>query len=202
MTWRSSSDFSKETSPLWRFVRGLVRRVEVTFARTGIWQVRGQRAGASGGGVDETFDADLFPGVGFFARPSGSAATEAVTVAAGGTGATMIVATRDEATRAKWDAQVPAGTTATFNEVVGMVVKPDGTVAVKLLNGTEIALALKLDLDILRSALTSATIAAGAGGAAAVVAACDAQVPGAVAALTPPRATTPWPIGTAVLKAQ
>lgn len=201
MTWRSAEDFAKETSAFMRFVRGMVRRLEVTLTSGSIWQLRGQRPGPSGGG-DEVLKAEVFSGVGFFARAAGAA--EAIAVAIGGPGSMAVVATRDEATRKKWDGQVPAGATAVFNPQAALIVKPDGTIVAKLLNGVEIPLALKLDLTILRSALSTAPIAVGANGAAAVVAACDVAATAAIATLVPPRApgSPLWPIGTAVLKGQ
>lgn len=201
MTYRKSEDFAEETSAFRRFVRGMIRRVAVTLTQTAKWQVLGQVGGAGG---DETFEAEPFTGIGFYSRPPSSGNPEAVAVAIAGSKTTAVIATRDEATRQAMVGNLGDGETAMFNDKVKLVAKNNGTLVAVLPNGVELELALKLDLTILRSAMASATIAAGAGGANPIVIAADGLATTACATLTPPRtpATPPWPIGTAVLKGQ
>jgi phage gp45-like len=188
MTWRESSDFGKETGELLRLVRGLIRRMRVTLTTGARWQLLGQRGGAGG---DETIDVEAFTGIGVYARPPSSGNPEAITAAVGGARTPVIVATRDEATRRAVAGDLAEGETAVYNDKAIVVIKADGTVEIRLVGGVAVPLATKADLDVLRTAISSAAIALGAGGAADIVAKADLAL-----------APKPWPVGTTVLKAQ
>lgn len=189
MTWRGSEEFSLETSPFRRLVRGMIRRVAISLATGTKWQWRGQRGGAGG---DEIYDAEPFTGIGFFSRPPASGSPEAILNAVGGSKNTVIVATRDEKTRRLIDADVPAGATCVYNDKAMILVKPDGTVEIRLIGGAAIALPTLADYNALRNAYNSHTHPVATTGSA------TAQTGTASATA----ATVAAPTGTTVLKAQ
>lgn len=147
MTYRTDDDHARETGPTWRMLKGIVRRVLVTLAGSGpSWQVLGVRSRTGG---DEIFEAELFPGVGIFAR--GSSSTEAVVVNASGSKVPMIVATRDEETRKKVASQVGEGETAIFNGAGIVILKSDGTIHVRSHGGSALAIPTMADYNALKS---------------------------------------------------
>lgn len=128
MTWRGSKGFADDaTGVIARLLGGLVRRMSVTLSDSTLWQVLGQRDGVGG---DETIDVENFSGIGFYARPPTSGKPEVVTVAVGGAKVTVVVATRDEATRAAMAGGVNEDETAVFNSSVMILVKADGTIEI------------------------------------------------------------------------
>jgi len=127
VTWRDHKDHAAPTGTMLRLLGGLVRRMAVTLTDSTLWQVLGQRGGAGG---DETADVENFSGIGFFSRPPSSGKPEVITVSVGGTKATVIVATRDEATRAAMAGGVNEDETAVYNSSVMILVKADGTIEI------------------------------------------------------------------------
>lgn len=127
MTWRKIEDHAQSTGVIGRFLGGLVRRMSVTLSDSTLWQVLGQRGGIGG---DETVDVENFSGIGFYSRPPSSGKPEAITVAVGGAKVTVVVATRDEATRAAMAGGVNPDETAVFNSQVMILVKADGTIEI------------------------------------------------------------------------
>lgn len=127
MTWRDTRDHADATGVIARLLGGLVRRMSVTLSDSTLWQVLGQRGGIGG---DETVDVENFSGIGFYSRPPGSGKPEAITVAVGGAKVTVVVATRDEATRAAMAGGVNPDETAVFNSQVMILVKADGTIEI------------------------------------------------------------------------
>lgn len=75
---------------------------------------------------------------------------------------------------------------------------PGRDVLIREAGGSAVELATTLDLDILKSAIASAVIAIGGGGAATINAAADLLV----AALVPTPSPPTWPVGTKALKAE
>lgn len=94
----TAQDFAEMIGSFRRQVAGIARRMSVKLTSGGVWQVAGHLLFDS---KRETRDAELYPGVGVYARPPASDAVEAITVQVGGQNNPAIVATRDEATRAK-----------------------------------------------------------------------------------------------------
>jgi phage gp45-like len=195
VTWRGSEDFARETGEVLRLMRGMNRKVAITLTDGAKWQVVGQRGGQGG---DETLRVEAFTGIGFYSRPPASGNPEAIATAIGGAKTLALVAQRDEATRQAVVGDLAEGETAVYNDKALIVVKADGTVEIRLAGGVALPLATKQDLQILRSAINTAVISVGAGGAATINTACDV----AVAALVPPPTPPTWPIGTTQLKAQ
>lgn len=146
MTWRSAEDHARETGPLMRFMKGMIRRVLVTIStNTTKWQVRGVHNSVGG---DEVFEAELFPGVGIFAR--GSSSTEAVVLNVGGSKVPVIVATRDEATRRKIASQVGPGEAALYNDSLICILKQGGAIELRTHAGTALAVPTMADFNALR----------------------------------------------------
>lgn len=190
MTYRTSEDLAQETSPFRRFVRGMIRRLAITLTAETKWQLLGQRGGQGG---DETPLVEPFTGIGFYSRPPSSGNPEAVAVAVGGSKTTVIVATRDEATRQAVAGDIAEGETCVYNDKALIVVKADGTVEIRLAGGVAIPLATKADLDKLRANFAAWTPVPNDGGAA-----LKAILVAAGGILGLPT----WPVGTTVLKAQ
>lgn len=139
-------DLAKVTDPFMRRVAATARRFVVTGSRA-IWQLTGVQLLD---GNRETFLSEVFSGIGFYSRPSATGKPEAVTVAVGGANAPVIVATRDEQTRASV-ADLSADETAIFNSQSTVVVKDDGTIEARSSGGVAVPLATLADLQALRS---------------------------------------------------
>lgn len=186
------------TDPTRQALRTLVTRATVSLVQKGsaIWQWVGAQLGV--GGEKVTSNAEAFTGIGFYAVPPSSGSPEVIVLNIAGRGtAPIIVAARDEATRAQV-ANLDAGETAIFTDKAIVYIKADGTVEIRSAGGTAEPLATKLELQLLRAALDTAVIAIGANGAAAVGVAMDL----AVAALPTPPAPPKWPFGTKTLKGE
>lgn len=137
MTYRTSEDLAQQTSPFRRLVYGMIRRLAITLTAEARWQLLGQRGGEGG---DEILQAEPFTGIGFYSRPASSGNPEAVVVAVGGAKTTVIVATRDEATRQAVAGDLPDDSTAMFNTKAIIVINPDSTVEIRTPGGTADAL--------------------------------------------------------------
>jgi phage gp45-like len=149
MSHRDSTDHARETSASIRGFKGMIRRLLVTLADASTrWQVKGVYGSSAG---DEIFQAELFPGIGIFARPPANGSPEAVLASPGGNPkAGVIVATRDEATRKLIASQVGPSETCIYNDVAMVIIKSDGTITAKSINGAGVALATKADIDAMR----------------------------------------------------
>lgn len=181
-------------SEIARDAAGRIRRFVLGVTSRALWQIIGHTLLD---GTVETENAEVFTGIGFYARPPSSGGNpEAIVVYPGGAGNPVIVAARDEKTR-QAVAQLEADETAVFTSKAMIAIKADGTVEIRTVDGTAAALATKNDLAVLRQAATTAVIAVGAGGAAAIFTAADALL----AAAVPPTGPT-WPDGTKTLKAE
>lgn len=192
---RTTEGLLESTDPRWIRVAGMVRRMAISLTSKVLWQLVGVRLPD---GSSEVSNAELFAGIGFFARPPKSGDPEAIVVSVVDANAPMIVAARDEKTRAAVAGALQVGETAVYNDKALVYVRADGTIEARTTRGTAVALATKQDLEILKAAITSAPIAVGAGGAAAIATACDT----AVQALVPPVSPPTWPVGTRTFKGE
>lgn len=145
-------DLAKVTDPFMRRVAATARRFVVSGSRA-IWQLTGVQLLD---GNRETFLAEAFTGIGFYSRPSATGKPEAVTVAVGGANAPVIIATRDEQTRAAV-ADINADETATFNSQAIVLIKADGTIEIRSASGTAVPLATLADLQALKTWLDAHT---------------------------------------------
>jgi hypothetical protein len=189
MSRRSTGDHAQETNPQRRAEIGMIRRVVIGSSGGHAWQALGARGVTT---RQETASVEVFAGIGFWSRPPASGRPEAIVGhVAAEADHPVIVGLRDEKTRRAIAGALGVDETMLFNSVAVLYLKANGTVEARTASGVAVELALKSDLAALRSALGTAAIALGAGGAAAVVTACDV--------ITAP---TPWPVGTKKFKAE
>jgi phage gp45-like len=179
MTW-TAEDFANAIGEFRRTMRGLVRRVKVDLTDAGgFWRVLGHTL------FDPTDregrDVANYPGIGIAARPPVDAGAEAIVVNVGGQNNPAIVATRDEATRAKVD-DVATDETAIYNSSARVHVKVDGSIEARTHAGTASQLVTMDDFNALIGILNGA----GTGAATAI--------PAAIAAYQGAHPT--WPDGT------
>lgn len=157
----SVNDFARVTSPRDRSLRAAVRRLAIVATSRVLWQLSGVR---NLDGTTEALNVEVFPGIGFYARPRSTAKAEAVMVNVGGANASAVVATRDEGTR-KAVADLAEDEAAMFNSQA--VVHVTGAhVDVRTPGGTAVALATLADLEALRAWLLEHTHGGVSSGAA------------------------------------
>lgn len=148
MSYRDPKDFARQTSADFRAVRGALRRLVVTLTEGAKWQLSGRKVT----GDQETVDVEVFGGIGYHARPRASGGSpEAVVVSLGGNGAPVAIATRDEQTRQTVAGSLDPDETAIHNSQAIVVVKANGTVEIRSANGIAVPLALKSDVEALRT---------------------------------------------------
>jgi phage gp45-like len=184
MSFRDSKDFAKQTAADYRSFRGALRRLIVTLADGARWQLLGRSVSDD----KETINAEVFGNIGFHSRPRTSGGSpEAIMVSLGGNGSPVVVATRDEQTRATVAGTIAADETAVFNSTAIIVVKANGTVEIRSANGSAVPLATKADIDALRTWASNHTHLYAPGPGTAVATATGLPVP-------------PNAVGTLVLK--
>lgn len=125
---KTTREFRDETSPDTRDWRGMIRRVAISLTSGASWQAIGHIL--LDGRTRETRDAEVFPGIGFYARPAAGVNAEAIVAFVGGASNPHIVATRDEDTRKKV-AQLDQDETAMFNSTTIAAARKDGTFEVR-----------------------------------------------------------------------
>jgi hypothetical protein len=184
-TDNTTRQWRDETSPREREARGLVRRLVVNLTTGVFWRTVGHLLLD---GNPETHLAEVFSGIGFYARPKSGHNAEAIVVFPGGASNPIIIATRDEDAR-KAVAKLADDETAAFNSRTIILIKKDGTVEIRAANGTAQALATKADVAALRVTFNEHTHLYTPG-------------PGTAVATAIPVAQADAPSGTSVLKGQ
>ena len=177
----SATDHARDTDPWRRKVAGMIRRMTVDLTDAVLWKLLGHTA------VEERPRAEVYSGIGFYARPPAGVTAEVVVTNIGGADHPIVVASRDEETRAAI-ADLDEGETASFNDQTILLHKSDGTIEARSANGAAVALATRADLEALLSAISGAAVLAGDGGATFKT--------NLLAALAG------WPVGTTVLKGE
>jgi hypothetical protein len=161
MSYRDRDDFAKETGETLRTIRGMVRRfaIALTQGKNSIWQFVGVRSPIAG---DEVRQLEVFPGIGFFSRPSQSGRPEAIATAIAGAAKGLVaVATRDEKTLQAITSALPNGELAEDETIVysgaALVhVRANGTVEIRTPGpGTPLPLATLKDIVELREWIAS-----------------------------------------------
>lgn len=174
-----------------RELAGMLRRMIVTRTSSALWQVLGHDLGHIGGDV-ETRDAEMFGGVGFYARPSSSGDVEAIVAfPAGGRAAPVIISIRQESVRQDVAGDLAEDETQIHNTEVRIRIKANGTVEICTHGGDPQPLPTLATLEALRDAILGWVPVGTDGGAALKVALTEL--------FTGPPA---WPVGTTVLKAE
>lgn len=144
---RRPKDHAAATDPVLRRLLGAARRMAVGVTGRAIWQVIGYKSAATG---NETAVAEVFPGIGIYARPPSGGRAEAIVLNVGGADHPVVVALRDEATR-RIAADVAEDETALYNSTAVVHVKADGTIEARSIGGSAAALATKSDIDALKA---------------------------------------------------
>lgn len=159
------SSSSSNTSKDWRDftsteafrLAGMVRRMAVKITNivknagaapsTSFWQLLGHLL--LDNTTQETADAEVFSGVGFYARPPADANAEAIVAFPGGPSNPCVVASRDEATRKKVAGAALQDETFVFNSQVAIRFTASGLIQAYLVVGgvPPVPLALKSDVD-------------------------------------------------------
>ncbi len=178
-------ELAQAISPEVQRITGMIRRMAITLTTRVAWQLAGFRMPD---GTTETISAEPFTGIGVFARPPSNSKPEAIVLNVGDAKAPVIVAVRDEKTRAAIAGNVGADETAVYNSQAIVLVKANGSIEVRAAAGVAVPLATKADLDALKAAINGAPTTGGDGGAAFKAALLDALAA--------------WPVGTTVLKGQ
>jgi phage gp45-like len=151
-------------------VAGLIRRMVVTLAQGGRWQLRGFRSLG-----EVVADVEVFAGLGLWARAPEGVEVEAVVVAVGDSKAPVVVALRDERTRSRVAAAIAADTTVLHNSACGVYLTPAGLVEIRSHAGAAGPLATLADAKALQAAI-AAIPPPGDPSAAAAVAALQSAV--------------------------
>jgi phage gp45-like len=156
----TSKDWRDLTSAQARELAGKIRRMAVTVTNvvkdavttsSSFWQVVGHLL--QDNTTNETADAEVFPGVGFYARPPAGANAEAIVAFPGGPSNPVVVASRDEDTRKKAAGGALQDETFVFNSKVAIRCTASGLVQVYLIGGpTPLRLALASDVDAVMTA--------------------------------------------------
>jgi phage gp45-like len=191
VTGPSVAELAKVTSAEVRRLAGMVRRLVVSATSSPIWKLLGVRGLDS---TTEVINAEVFSGLGFYARPPTSGGSpEVILLNVGDARVPVVIASRDEKTLAAVRAELGAGLPAAGDTLVfaangsGVVyLKANGTVEIKAPGGTASPVATLADLQALRTAISGAVIAPGDGGAALKAAMLAAS----------------WTTGTSVLKGE
>lgn len=199
---RTPADNNRPNDPSWRKVAGAVRRMVVTLAERGRWQLRGYRTLA-----ELVPDVEVFQALGLWARPPTPATPAAATVEAivlnlHDSDAPVVVALRDEKTRKAVAAAIAADTTILHNSVVGTYLKPDGTIELRSHGGVAVPLATKADLEALRTYVRNQFFNVGGHTHTVVGGSTTATLTVAEPGATPPTVDPPDPTGTTCVRGE
>lgn len=155
----TSKDWRDLTSAQARELAGKIRRMAVSVTNVlagagtttvSFWQVVGHLL--LDNTTKETADAEVYSGVGFYARPPAGANAEAIVAFPGGPANPAIVASRDEATRKKVAGACGQDETFVFNSQVAIRFTASGLIQAYLVGGpVPVKLALASDHDALVS---------------------------------------------------
>lgn len=144
---KTVEQLAQSTNPALVRAFGAIRRLVVTLTDTAIWQI----AGVLMPDGREAMRAEVFSGVGFYARPPAGAEVDAIVVMGGDATNPAIVGLRDEKTRAAVVGGMKPDEAALYNTLGLVYVKDDGTIEARSKNGTAKRLATKDDIDALAS---------------------------------------------------
>lgn len=135
---------------LWNRLRNLVRRAAVVTTSDVAWVLSGFEDGE--GNLEKT-EAEVFSGIGFYARPAAGARAEGIICLVGAESVTpAVVALRDEGTRQEIESAVGGvgpGDTIVWSSGAVAVFRADGRVEIRSKNGVAVPLATKADIDAL-----------------------------------------------------
>lgn len=136
-----------------RDLLGTLRRMAITVTSRSFWQVIGVLLLD---GKRETVDAEVFSGIGFYARPAPGANTEAIIGNVGGAQNPAILATRDEDTR-KRVAVLDQDETAMYNTLAITKCTKTGHIEARSPGGTATRLPTFADFEAFRASFNTHT---------------------------------------------
>jgi len=175
MTYRDPSDHAQESSSRWRNLAGMIRRMRVKFSEGTLWQLAGI--------PKEDPRAEVFPGIGIYARPPKSGSPEVIVVQIGGAKSFAVAALRDEVTRQAVAGGVGVGETMIYTDKVVVFLRANNTVEIRSAGGVALPLATKADVALLATFVNGLFV-------------------GGVGSAVIPPGTVPQPTGTTVLRAE
>lgn len=147
----TTKDWRDLTSTQMRQLAGVARRVAVRLTSSAFWQTIGHLL--LDNTTQETADAEVFSGIGYYARPPAGANAEAIQIHPGGPANPVLVAMRDEATRKKVAGAALQDETFVYNSKVAIRLTSGGRIQAYLVGGpAPVQLALKSDVDAVVSA--------------------------------------------------
>lgn len=143
---KTPQQLNAELDPKLVRARNAIRRFVVKLTDAAIWQLAGVR---TPDGI-ETRRAEVFGGIGIAARPPAGNESEAIGVMVGDANTPVVIAIRDEKTRAAVAGALGVDETMLFNTTALMLIKSDGTIEARSVGGAAVALATKADVQALR----------------------------------------------------
>ena len=150
---RSKEELRSATDPQRVHIAGAVRRMAITATTKVLWKLLGYLLPD---GTRETPEAEPFTGIGFYARPPATGKPEAIVVMVGEGGRNpMIIAVRDEKTRAAIVGALAADESAMFTSQSVVIIKASGVIEARSANGSAEPLALQSALETLRDHVAS-----------------------------------------------
>lgn len=152
MSRRVTAEHQAKISPEARDLRGRLRRMAIKLTSRVLWQLLGHKTDDG----TETVDAEVFSGIGFYARPRTSDRAEAIVVNVGGASHPAIVATRNEDVRREV-ANIAADETAVFNSQATIHVMANGEIHIRSKDGTAVQIPRFSDVESIRNALDGHT---------------------------------------------
>lgn len=197
------NDFANASDPFRLRMIGAIRRMTIKLATKALWQL----VGFSMDGADEVVNSEVFAGIGFYARPKQGNKLEAIVLMVGADASTpVIVATRDEATRAAVEQAIGGfapDTSALYNTKSIVMAKPDGTIEARTVGGTAKALPTLLSVQQIGDALAGAITTLTASGTPAALVAIVPLQAFADALHDATQGGDPlWPSSTTILKGE
>lgn len=144
---RNIKKLRERALPFSIMLRNLISRMTIeATAAISTWDLLGFIDGEDNEESDD--EVEVFQGVGFVARPPDDANAEVIVANVGAeSNHPVVVAARDEETRAANVTDVEADESVAFNSVCRLHLKADGTLEARTHGGVAVALCLKSDLD-------------------------------------------------------
>lgn len=180
---RSIKELAEAVDPARKRIEGLVRRVVTSIAGAkAIWQFTGVR---QLDGSTETFSAEVFSGVGIFARPPSDVAAEAIVVMVGDGKVPIAIAVRDEKTRQAMAGNFAPDETGLYNSQAIVHITSSGGIEARSKLGVALPLPTLADANALKAAIAAAPTTDVSSFKAAILASLAS-----------------WPVGTTKLKGE
>lgn len=148
---RTVQEFRRDTDPAIVRAYGAIRRFVISLTDAAIWQLAGLMLPDG----QEVFRSEVFGGIGIAARPPSSVQAEAICAMVGDANTPVVVAIRDEATRAASAGDLQPDETALYNSKSRVHVKADGTLEIVAIDGVANPLPTLADLQAVVSAVNA-----------------------------------------------